>query len=380
MDRPSQFADRLRNFLEASVRLVSESYHNTIEDGWSEDEATSALITHGLRGQHPTTRALAKQLKEAKPYSFEIKSVRHQSSSMEPITGADVGVVVHLSINGTTESKRVFLAQIKKATLEKDSLQFEHLHHTSGKGRYGKPLSQAARMLYFTPSAVYWLAVPPILADDRAFFQHYASTTSFGIRSQQRGLATSGSPAVGGSTAASSLLPAVSGVPEFERYSHLFHDYWHYRVHILDHDRRQVEREFKEAIESATTDLLTRHLHANLLNECHRVHGMVNRLPVIVTHAEAVLSLAPEERNDLSALFQTSTSLPEFIMGDVLVDSFGDTNPELIDALTNPKPNDFVRDVASTIRDDDSHGEIYVRTLVELQLDVATHAEEEIEG
>jgi hypothetical protein len=74
---------------------------------------------------------------------------------------------------------------------------------------------------------------------------------------------------------------------------------------------------------------------------------MRSRTPVLVSHAESVLGWGTENVTDLKSVFVPSVSLPEFLLGDVLSDGFGDDDEELIDALLKPRPNEFLKRIAS---------------------------------
>ena len=97
-----EFIGQLRRALDVCNRLVWNSHRVGIEKDseWPESEFFAALINQGFRGTDPLARAAFDDLAHGSPDRIQIECARHNSQAMEPLTGADLGVVTTLSING----------------------------------------------------------------------------------------------------------------------------------------------------------------------------------------------------------------------------------------------------------------------------------------
>ena len=335
------FVAKLRAVLEEVTSLVAKSHRIglAIDNEWPESEFFSALITQGFRGEHPRTRRLLTELSKFGPFEFRIESVRHNQQKMEPLTGADLAVAITFAIDGADFARRGFLVQLKKAKLgaKKFSFAVESLHHKSGASVFGTNLHQAERMLIFTQAAVYWVAVPPNAVHDKSLMQHYLSATSLAARRKRRTeSATMHAPPQGDGYLSTWPILSIDH-PEFDRFLHRWEHY------VGSHSGQSIKDAAKQKQELQKENIL-RDLRSDAAAESRRSFGMGSLLSVLAIHADSILALSNTSTTDIAQLYGHSVSLPEFFLGDVIADSFGDDNSELTEAILQNKPNDYVLD------------------------------------
>lgn len=366
------FIQKLRDTMDLLGRLVWESHALGLRrDGeWPESEFFAALINQGFGKLDKRAKAALDELEEARPYRVKFECARHHQQTMEPITGADLGVAVSVVVNGTLVSRRGLLVQLKKATIDvaKKTVQFDDLHHESGKRIFGRKMHQAERMLLFTNAAVYWLAVPPGAEADDQFFQKYVQSTNFARRRDLRSSVnadSSGLAADGDSPFAPwGSLPWVT-LPEFDYLLERWQDF-------IGHRFGPTTKSLLDQYRQREGERLLRSLRSDAATEPRRLYGMRSLIPILCSHAESVLALRQRKTRSLSDLCGVSVSLPEFILGDVVADGFGDDNAELVNAILTNRPNDFIRDVArSSSADPDANPQVpVVKEAVQVQIAV----------
>jgi hypothetical protein len=361
-DTSLHFAEALRETLDLLGRIVWDSHQLGIHrDGeWPESEFFASLVNQGFGGLDPRAHAALAALALPGSYRISFECVRHNQQKMEPITGADLGVVVTVLVNGQGHSRRGFLVQLKKGTKREgkkaaSGVQFDDLHHESGAKFFGRELHQAERMLLFTSSAVYWLAVPPGADSDKKFFDKYVVSTNLATRRTRRASAAE-YPNMGGEVVSPlvgrwALLPWMDLDPgEFD--------------YMLRRWERFVGRPLGLSAQAMGDEhrlhegeRLIRMLRADAAAESRRLYGMKSLTPVMAAHAESVLALRPHKVRALSEVYDHAVSLPEFILGDVVADGFGDDNADFVEAILENKPNEFiwriVRSCAPTTDGDD---------------------------
>jgi hypothetical protein len=360
MDSSLEFAASVRALVETLGLLVRASFQRglTHDAEWPEEHFFKTLVDDGLRGGHPHVKRLLDRISDGGRYSLRFDTVRHNPQKTEPLTGADLALVVQLDVDNRTLTRRVMLVQLKKAELVNGRIRFSELHRTGGKKWFGRNLHQAERMLLFTQCAVYWLAVVPNPTADREFFKRYVSRTNLAERAQRRFkeqlVASAGPP---------------DGVWPLALWLHGF-------LPVSPPLKKNTPSWYKLLVQEET-DRALRTLWADLAVESERLHGMRSRLSVLVTHAESVLQLRPR-REELSSVYPLSVSLPEFILQEVLTEGFGDENEELIDALMTPKPADYVKRIvqeyAAVARIPGLDEADAVRAVIRAQLSVRTPA------
>jgi len=343
VDSSLEFAAAVKSFSEVLCQLVWASFQRGLkyDDEWPEEHFFKTLVDDGFRGGNPRAQTLYGRLHSTGRFSLEFDVVRHNPSAMEPLTGSDMAILVELRVDKKTVSRRVFLVQLKKAVhVSNGVVRFPELHHLSGKRWYKRPLHQAERMLFFTQCSVFWLAVPPDASADQSFFRRYNSRTNFGELSRRR--RHTDVPA-GSAPSGIGQYPMVPfSHPRFvKEWHYLFHEFFGRSV-----SEGQVRQWFEQQ-QQEERDRAIRMLWADLAHESQKLHGMRSRTPVLVSHAESVLGWGTENVTDLKSVFVPSVSLPEFLLGDVLSDGFGDDDEELIDALLKPRPNEFLKRIAS---------------------------------
>jgi hypothetical protein len=332
----------VKSFSEVLCQLVWSSFQRGLkyDDEWPEEHFFKTLVDDGFRGGHPRAQKVLDRLRSNGRFSLEFDLVRHNPVSMEPLTGADLAVLVELRADKKTVSRRMFLVQLKKAVhVSNGVVRFPELHHHSGKKWYKQPLHQAERMLFFTQCSVFWLAVPPTATADQSFFRQYNSRTNFRELSRRRRIDV---PATSASSGFGQFPMVPFGHPRFFKdWDFFFHEFVGRSI-----SQAQVRQWFEQS-QQEERDRAVRMLWADLAHESQKLHGMRSRTPVLVSHAESVLGWGAENVTDLKSAFGPSVSLPEFLLGDVLSDGFGDDDEELIDALLKPRPNDFLKRIAS---------------------------------
>ena len=335
-----QFAANLRDAIAEIARIVWDSHLLGLQrDGeWPEAEFFAAIVNQGFGGLHPRSRTLMDKLAEPGTYRLAFNCSRHNQQAFESITGADLAVVVSLDIGGLKAARRGFLVQLKRASLnpKKDSIEFAGLHHESGTKIFGQDLHQAERMLLFTDSAVFWLAVPPNAESDANFFKNYVAKTSLAASSARRTTlaAESSASSVDTSLPPWAWFPWVD-LPEFE---FMLHRWERFLGRPLPHSAQSLVAHHRVQ----EGDRLLRALRADAAAEATRFHGMRSLMSVVVLNAESVLGLRSTKSTSLTEVFEHAVALPEFILGNLVADAFGDDNPELIDAISKNRPNDYI--------------------------------------
>jgi DNA-directed RNA polymerase subunit H (RpoH/RPB5) len=375
MNSSVEFAACVRQFAEMLGLLVWASFQRGLEHDreWPEEDFFATLVDQGFRGGHPQAKRLLDRLDEGGRYSLRFQIVKHSPRRMEPLTGADLAFITELQVDGRIVTRRVSLVQLKKAAdSQHGAIGFPELHHKSGQRWFGKRLHQAERMLLFTQCAVFWLAVPPNPASDEAFLKRYVSRNSFAARRRQR----RGEHLAGSASVAPGVWPFFGLLPDPRYYRRLYDFLMHFWPGPAppEHEIRR----WHEQLAEEERDRILRTLWADLALEASRLHGMRSRMPVLVTHAESVLRLGFEGSIGLNAVYRFAVSLPEFLLGEVLRDGFGDENQELIDALMQPRPGDYIKEIVRRYVAEAALPEIErqdpVRAVIRAQLSVTTPA------
>lgn len=375
-----EFVERLHGTFGLLNRLVWNSHRLGLSrDGeWPESEFFAALINQGFGGLDSKTREALSALDRGGPYRLRFECKRHNQQIMEPLTGADLGVVVTVLLNGKQTSRRGFLVQLKKASLtstgKKRAVEFTDLHHFSGKAAFGRELHQAERMLLFSDAAVYWLAVPPGADSDKAFFDHYIESSSLAHHRANRPspMIASHSSAQGAGVSPLTLfgwLPLIDH-PEFDFF---LHRYERWLGTSLPSSAKDIAAQYA----SQEGERLLRNLRADATAASQRLYGMRSRVPVLCAHAESVLALRSQNTKALSQVYDQSVPLTEFLLADVVANGFGDDDTDFLEAIMNNRPNSFIQEVVAEIagrRDIPEQAPIASATLhVDLVVDAAVN-------
>ena len=375
MNSSTEFAASVRQFAETLGLLVWASFQRGLEHDreWPEEHFFATLVDQGFRGGHPRAQRLLNRLNGGGRYSLRFEIVRHSPGRMEPLTGADLAFLTELQVDGRILTRRVSLVQLKKAVdSDHGAIHFPELHRESGRRWSRRPLHQAERMLLFTQCAVFWLAVPPTPASDQAFLNRYVSRTSLAARSRQR----RGEHLAGSASVAPGVWPFFGLLPDPRYYHRLYEFLMHFWPGPAPAEH-EIRRWHEQLVEEER-DRMLRTLWADLAMEASRLHWMRSRIPVLVTHAESVLKLSSDGSTDLNAVYPFAVSPPEFLLGEVLRDGFGDENEELIDALMPPRPGDYIKEIARRYAAEAAVPRIEeqdpVRAVIRAQLSVTTPA------
>jgi hypothetical protein len=365
-----QFVNTVRQFLETTLQIVWDSQSAASRElgTWLEPNFSHVLVNQGLLGGDPRTQVLRDRLQQPGPYSLKVSFTPHPQQTLEPITGADFAVVVEVHIDRELYQRKLFLVQLKRGELTNSSrasgkkrrgkisssvsphrcITFTNLHRRSGKSVFGVDIHQAERMLFFTPAAVYWLAIPPSLNNDPEFYSKYTTRSSFSARSVERPRqAASATPQM--SEMAGPLFPLspiyLRDPPMVIEIWEQLLDYSSFWRHLLGprfpNWRRFLETAVQES-QSARQDAFVRSLRYDAAAESARSRPSNHRLSVITAHAESVLALS-DQSQDLHTVFEYSVPLSQFVLGDVLADGFGDDDKQIIDSLSRGEPDDWLR-------------------------------------
>ena len=340
-----EFVERLRVALDLLNRLVWNSHRLGVSrDGeWPESEFFAALITQGFRGLDQRAKEALAGLDKGGPYRVRFECARHNQQTMEPLTGADLGVVLTVVVNGQQSSRRGFLVQLKKASLvsagKRRTTAFSDLHHISGKTVFGRDMHQAQRMLLFTNAAVYWLAVPPGAESDKAFFDRYTESTSLARRSEYRATTM-----IAPHNAAQGPLMPFAWWPWIDHpdFDHFLHRWERWFGQSFPSSAKDIAAQYKAQEE----ERLLRSLRADAAAASKGLYGIRSRIPVLSVLAESVLALRQSKNaNALSQVYSQSVPLTEFLLADVIADGFGDDDADFLDAILQNRPNSFIREV-----------------------------------
>lgn len=348
---PFEFSEKLRLACELFSQLVWHSHRvGLANDGeWPEENLFSALVNQGFRGEDPRASSILQMLDSPGPLRISFGSVRHNQQAMEPITGADLGVVVSIKINQKEISRRGFLVQLKKAVLLGDPprITFRELHHLSGEKYFKRRLHQGQRMSLFTNSAVYWIAVPPDADQDTGFFSRFMEATSLAAKRRNR---------ENYSSAAQCNSQTISpGLPLRYIYQYLDPDELDYFIHYFGlrfgRPSGLTSKDYYDMLLVAEADQLFRDLRVNAASSSLRAYGTRSILPVLAIHADSIVGLYRSSATEwLGDLFPFSVSLTDFILGDVIADGFGDGDPQFVDAIMQNRPNDYIMQLVSLER------------------------------
>lgn len=385
MDRNTsfEFASDLRRLIEASADIVwdSEERSRAHLGDWPEASFADTLLVHGLLGGHPRTQKICSRLSNSTPFSANLDYSVHPQQSMEPLTGADLAVTVNIAVDREIVQRKLVLVQLKRATIKKGEVCFPKLHYKSGKRQYGEDIHQAQKMLLFSPSSVYWLCVPSYALNDSAFLNAYSKSHNIAIRRQPEAISSfTGSTetlnqflAFGGLNSPSVLLELIDDYPPLHYfYRHYLRKRSKNPTHIIEewYERRMAEQKVN----------LLRSLKYDTKLEAWRSNNLGNRFSVVVVHALSVLSLASEGRTDLKSIIEMSTPLPQFILGDIVSDGFGDDNPSVLESMTKRAPDEYMLSKVQTYAKSkiDGDGSIPARSV--MQFNVTLHSELQSRG
>ena len=140
---------------------------------------------------------------------------------------------------------------------------------------------------------------------------------------------------------------------------------------------REPERLIEEWIEKCKMEQranLLRSLQHDARLEAWRAGNLSTRFSVIVVHATSVLALAAEGRTDLKAIIDMSTLFPQFIIGNVISDGFGDDDPDVLESLTKRTPDEYMLSKVQTYarRRTEIEGTIPARAIMEVRITLRT--------
>lgn len=108
------FVESIRRTCDLLMRLVWNSHKLGLErdQEWPEAEFFSVLVNQGFAGLDPRAKKAFGSLNAADPFRLKVQCVRHNPQAMEPLTGADLGVVSH----GHYQWQRRITARLPRST------------------------------------------------------------------------------------------------------------------------------------------------------------------------------------------------------------------------------------------------------------------------
>lgn len=283
-------------------------------------------------------------MRHGSPFAAEFDYTLHPQQDVDPLTGADLATYVKITLDGRQMQQKVFLTHLTCATVSDGEIRFPEMHAKSGKRYYGEDLHPALKMLLYSPAAVYWLRVPSSALADNAFLQAYAKYNNLSIRNQLRGASfqasgtDSGLPFLpfGIFDQPSVMLEFLNGYPP---YHFLIKRY----LRETAQDPQTVMQEWCEKYTTERRADLLRAIRHDAGVEAWRSSNIGNRFSVLAVHASSVLALAAEGKTDLKSIIDMATPLPQFMLGDVFSDGFGDDTPQLVEAMSAEKPDEYLR-------------------------------------
>ena len=338
------FVESIRRACDLLARLVWESHKLGLErdQEWPEEHFFSALINQGFGRLDPRAKNAFQALEAAGTFRLSVQCGRHNPGAMEPLTGADLGVLATVTVNGKEVARRGFLVQLKKASVQAGKIpraSLERLHHLSGHSWWKQELHQAERMLKFTNAAVYWIAVPPGAEADQEFFKLYLESANFAAR-RRLGEVLSDDPA--------RAYQAV--LPEAWLLSGLGHPEFDFLLHRLERWTGVSSSKMASYFADSEADRLYRNLRLDAAAAARRLYGLRSLVPVMAIDAESILGLYQAgKRRALADLYPSCVSLSEFLLTHVIAHGFGDDDPDLMDALLKNRPNASIRAVAADL-------------------------------
>lgn len=381
------FVSDLRRLLEVSTGIVWDSEEISRSDlgDWPEEAFFNALIVEGLLGRSSQTKEIRSRLRNGNPFSIDFDYTVHSHQTMEPLTGADLAIVVSISIDGETVHRKLILVQLKRAKISNGRVCFPELHYKSGSSYYGEDIHQAQKMLLFSPASVYWLCVPSHTLTDNIFLKTYSEFHNLAQRSQHRdtGSLLLSVPTPWPSLFTFTVLEQPSVFLEFvDEYYPFYYFLKRYLRKVSQDPERVIEKwieEWSEKYKMEQRVNLLRSLQHDARLEAWRAGNLCSRFSVIVVHATSVLALAADGRTDLKTIIGMSTSLPQFILGNVISDGFGDDDQNVLESLTKKTPDEYIRSKVQTYarRKTEIEGTIPVRAVVQVRMTLHTHFEKE---
>ena len=226
-------------------------------------------------------------------------------------------------------------------------------------------------MLLFTPYCVYWLAVHPEVTECKTFFRAYAKATSFQDTARARRSCQSFNVIPQGGFSANFPFWGDSEIYWLLRHGEDIDDIIR---HIPASHRPRFEAQ-RDLIKCMRFDSMIRTFRADMMAETYRIYGAENHLSILAAHAESILSMAKDELTDIETIRGFSVSLPEFILGNVLADGFGDDREDLVEAIMHPRKDDCIRRVAKEhlgMQDDECAKLNLARAVVEANVVITT--------
>ena len=315
------------------------------------------------------------QLRHGDPYSADFQYTIHPQQSMEPLTGADLAVDVNITIDRQLVYRKLFLVQLKLAKITNQGLHVPELHYKSGEKFFGKDIHQAQKMLLFSPSSVYWICVPSSSIEDQAFLQKYARSCNLAQRSNR---IENNTLSLAQNQWDSHWPLGMLNQPSlfFEILDELpsFHYYYRRILKELGRSPKNLIEDRLERHKAEQKANLLRSLQYDARQEAWRTGNLGSRYSVLVVHATSVLALAIKGQTDLESIIDLSTSLPDFILGGVISDGFGDDNPSVLQSMTQRKSDIYIRTKIDAFARErvDIDGTIPARAIMKLKLDLRT--------
>lgn len=345
---PQQFARQLNRFFSTISGLIRSSQRTRQQhsEDWPEYALLETLVSRGLRGDDPRTKDLRYQLQDGVPYSFSVDSTIHHSSKTEPLTGADIALVVDLQVDGTTVTRRLVLVQLKRSAESGRCVSFPHIHHHSGSQYFGANIHQAQRMLLFTDYSVYWLSVTPDALTDSSFASAYLRNAAQDTSRHSTPLAVPLTLDYYRRTPylrTQELRQLLEEMPAWDDRDWARHWSMTHAPSRRQEVPQPVPSDWRRAQREWIMELLLADLKNVLLLEATSSAGLRQTLPLAVCHAETVLAHSAMNTTIAGDLLGATIPFPQFLLVDVLAKGFGDDDPDLIDAMMSPTPTDYVK-------------------------------------
>ncbi len=342
-----QCITELRNLVEAAMQVVwdAEKATPTTGDLWPGAPLANALISHGLLGNTPRTQQLNANLQSGSPFAVEFDYTIHSQHEAEPSTGADLAVVVSVTLDGQQVQRKLFLLHLASATMEKGSVSVATLLGSPGR-RAGDEIHPARKMLTISPASVYWLRVPSQALADSAYLQAHARGANLAAHNQARGISyqmrstDAGLPFLPFSIFdhPSVMMEYLDGYPPY---------HFIIKRYLIEtkQDPQQAITEWCEQYTSERRSELLRAFRHDAGLEAWRGSQCGNHCAVLAVHATSVLALAAQGKTDLASILEMATPLPQFLLGNVICDGFGVEDDQLVEAMTADKVNDHLASI-----------------------------------
>jgi hypothetical protein len=319
------FASRFALFLKQYVDKISRNVWKDFESGlipeciWGENEILrTSILRDGFNSRDELDEANKNPV-----YSLEVETRDYGGNSAETLTGADLAIVFQLEINQEMVAQRMILVQLKRAYFAGSRTSFKQLHYESGESIFGRDISQAERMLLFTDHAYFWLALTSGIRSDKNALKTYIQDAN--LRQVTSYINRQAHPTTTGtSLSAFSLFPMDMMLTQLSDHDLL-------ALLTMGLPTAKHIQDYRKNLAYTYWHTLQNRLQEVAFNNV----GMVERLGLMVCHAESVLGLADGKINAFTDVYPVSIPFTQFILSHILANDVGDSNKQLIDCVLN---------------------------------------------